>query len=154
MTSTPHIHPDASTRMGKARSSRPAEAFCHLSISLVWMQQVTKEASVHCDLQTSDSSRYTGFPWPSGRGTRESIVHSSLHPLKDPPLVSAEMFIYDGDLIRCESDCVDGLVRSAITYLRACVALFHTPVVVLLILNPTRGNVVGLCGLNAPLTYV
>ena len=39
-------------------------------------------------------------------------------------------------------------------YLIACVASFHTPVVVLFIPNSTRGNVVGLCGLNAPLTYV
>ena len=62
---------------------------------------VSKKTSVHCEFRTSGLSRYIGLPRPSGRGTRESIIHSSAAQLlKDPPLVRAALVRCDSHLIR------------------------------------------------------
>jgi len=95
------------------------------------------------------------FVYQGPLGTRESIVHISLEvPLQDPPLVRASFVLCDSDLVRCESKCVDGQVQSVI-YLLACAAFVHTPISgAIAILNATRRNEDGTCGLNALLTYV
>jgi hypothetical protein len=70
---------------------------------------VTRKSPLYWDsftleIQKSGLSRYFKSPWPSGRGTRESIVYISLEqPLKDPPLVRTALVLRDSDLIRCES---------------------------------------------------